>query len=365
MIVASHGIIGSSIVQFDPNAFLFSVKTDNTGVSTSTQFRMPLTTSTGLNFDVDWGDGTVENITDHTLAIHTYPSAGTYTISVTGNILGWQFNNSGDALKILNIFQWKALNISVNGGFYGCNNLTCSAIDAPVITSTSLASYFESCTNFNGAIGNWDVSLVTNMQFMFRTSSVFNQNIGAWDVSNVTNFESMFSNATAFNNGGLDDIDDWIFSSTSDISMVNMFGGTLSSLTCKFNRYIGSWNTGRVVNMNSMFFRNTLFNQDIGAWDVSNVTNMGSMFRESISFNQDISDWDISNVTSFFNFMLNVTLSTTNYDLLLVEWESEIPKSGVNINFGGSKYTLGSAAQTARASLIATYGWTITDGGPA
>jgi hypothetical protein len=87
------------------------------------------------------------------------------------------------------------------------------------------------------------------------------------------------------------------------------------------------------------------------------------MFR-SCSFNQNISNWDINQITDFANFMiLSNGFSTANYDALLVGWESQAPLTGKSINFGNSKYTLASAAATARASLISTYGWTITDGG--
>ena len=37
--------------------------------------------------------------------------------------------------------------------------------------------------------------------------------------------------------------------------------------------------------------------------------------------------------------------------------------NGLTPNFGGSQYTLGGAAESARNTLINTYGWTITDGG--
>jgi surface protein len=194
--------------------FEFSVKTDNAGVSASNEFRMPLTTSTGLNFDVDWGDGTpIETITNHTLAIHTYASAGTYTISTVGNVQSWRFNNGGDKLKMLNVSQWAGLNISVGEGFYGCINLTATATDAPLITSTSLANYFNVCVNFNGEIGNWDVSNVAILNRMLASCSVFNQDIGSWDVSNVTDMQVMFIYATAFNQ----DIGGW------DVSNVTNF----------------------------------------------------------------------------------------------------------------------------------------------
>jgi len=93
---------------------------------------------------------------------------------------------------------------------------------------------------------------------------------------------------------------------------------------------------------------------------------MNSMFYNADAFDQDISNWDINQVSNFSNFMLSATgLSTTNYDLLLVGWEAQAPTSGININFGGSTYTAGSAAATARQSLIDNYSWTITDGGTA
>ena len=70
--------------------FEFTVKTDNAGVSTSTQFQLPLVSSLPLNAVVDWGDGNTDTITTFNQAetLHTYTSAGTYTISITGDLSG-------------------------------------------------------------------------------------------------------------------------------------------------------------------------------------------------------------------------------------------------------------------------------------
>ena len=107
-----------------------------------------------------------------------------------------------------------------------------------------------------------------------------------------------------------------------------------------------------------------IFNGAIGNWDISSVTILSSMLQNCDNFDQDISNWDINQITNMSNFLYLATgLSTSNYNALLIGWESQVPQSGLNVNFGGSKYTLLSAAATARASLIATYGWTITDGG--
>jgi surface protein len=221
MILSTHGIVGSSIVQFVPT-FEFSVKTDNAGVSTSTQFRMPLTTSTGLNFNVDWGDGSaIETITNHTLAIHTYATSGTYTISVTGAILGWRFNEGGDRRKMLNVSQWAGLNISTDRGFSGCTNMTCTATDAPLITATGLSEYFKGCSNFNGQIGNWDVSNIAFLFNMFNGATSFNQPLNNWDTANVVNMVELFNGATAFNQ----DIGGW------NVSNVANFTGFMAGKT--------------------------------------------------------------------------------------------------------------------------------------
>ena len=60
-----------------------------------------------------------------------------------------------------------------------------------------------------------------------------------------------------------------------------------------------------------------------------------------------------------------VVLSTANYDALLIGWATistnETPlKPNVPFSGGNSKYCNGASA---RASIISTYGWTITDAG--
>jgi surface protein len=269
--------------------FQFTVDTTIAGSSGVGNFALPLTTSTGLDAEVDWGDGSSDNITDHTApeVTHTYSSAGTYTIKITGDLLGWQFNNGGDKLKMGDVEKWGALNISVGSGFYGCTNMTCSATDAPTITSRSLGLYFVSCTNFNGAIGNWNVSSVTDMSVMFLSASSFNQDIGSWNTSSVTNMSNMFNGASVFNQN----IGSWNTSSVTNMN--SMFDGVLS-----FNQDIGNWDVSSVTRMTSMFKSASSFNQNIGSWDTSSVTRMDNLFNGASSFNQDIGNWDTSSVTN-------------------------------------------------------------------
>jgi len=335
--------------------------------------------------------------------------------------------SSRDKLKILDISQWGFSweFSSCAGSFFGCANLditatdkvyfvgSCSTMfynctsltnvgDADTSQVTSMPDMFRGASSFNQDIGSWDTSSVTNMANLFLSAHAFNQDIGSWDVSNVTTMSYMFYSADAFNQ----DIGSWNTSSVTN--MGNMF-----EFASSFNQDIGSWNTSSVSNMSFMFNGASSFNQDIGSWDTSSVLTIGGMFREAIAFNQDISGWDTSSVTNMsgtfksaasFNQPLNswdtssvtitsgmfqsatsfdqplnswdvstitnmnnmfydITLSTANYDALLIGWEAQNVQNNVSFNGGLSKYTLGSAAAAARQRLIDDHNWSITDGG--
>ena len=99
--------------------------------------------------------------------------------------------------------------------------------------------------------------------------------------------------------------------------------------------------------------------------DLSGVTGMVATFRNSTNLSRiDFSLWDISSITSFGNFMLNIqALDTDIYDATLISWAAQTPQMNQSPNFGGSKYTLGGAAEAARTTLATTYNWNISDGG--
>lgn len=68
----------------------------------------------------------------------------------------------------------------------------------------------------------------------------------------------------------------------------------------------------------------------------------------------------VTNMTNMFN---GVTLSTNNYDAILIGWEAQSEQPNVTFSAGNSQYSAG-AATTARTALESN-GWTITDGGQA
>lgn len=216
----------------------------------------------------------------------------------------------------------------------------------------NMTSMFYGASAFNQDISNWDVSLVINMNSMFYGATVFNQELNNWDVSSVIDMNSMFAATAAFDQN----INAWDVSSVIDMGA--MFYGSTA-----FNHDISSWDVSSVFNMNAMFFRAATFDQNLSSWDVSSVIFMQAMFSEAGFFDQDISSWDISSVTVMVDMFRDVTLSTNNYDALLLGWSAQGLQNNVNFNGGNSTYS--SSSQSARDVLTESFNWTVTDGGVA
>lgn len=296
-------------------AFIFTAVT--TGVGDT--FTLPLESSGTYNFNVDWGDTSSDIITvwNQAETTHTYASAGTYVVTITGTITGWRFAYGGSRSKFYEVREWGPLRLGNNTLYFaGCNNLTVIAIDNLDLTGTTTLEYaFWACTSLTTvpSMNTWDVSNVTDMDHMFDYTPLFNQDIGNWDVSNVTTMHGMFYSADSFNQ----DLNSWNVSSVIDMNAMfyraTAFNGNITSWdvssvtgmqsmfadTPVFNQNIGSWNVSSVTDMQGIFENAIIFNQDIGSWVVSSVVHMGSMFYGAIVFNQDIGSWNVSSVLDF------------------------------------------------------------------
>tara|TARA_R100001377_G_C3185415_1_gene108341 strand:- start:553 stop:1530 length:978 start_codon:yes stop_codon:yes gene_type:complete len=287
--------------------FVISVKTDNVGTSNDDQFTLPWIG----NYDVDWGDGNTDTGQTDTTT-HTYTTAGTYDVSVTPtNNCRISFNNGGDKLKLLEIKNWGVgtwSSVGLASAFNGCSVMDVTGTDTPdlsVITNGS--NMFKSCVALvgNSSFANWDVSNIQRPEGMFRAARLFNQNISTWDTSSFTRTDNMFFDAD-------------------------------------------------------------IFNQQIQSWNMSSVTNLQNMFRRNdFAFDQSLANWDITSVTTATNFLDTSGISNANYDATLISWAAQSITNAVSIDFGNSQFTSGGASETARNTLINTFGWTIVDGGAA
>ena len=255
-----------------------------TTTGSSESITLPLESGGTYNFSVDWGDGSSDDtITTYnqTEVTHTYSTANTYTVTITGTIDGFRFANGGDKTKISNISQWGSLTLGNNGSYFqGASNLTITATDTLDLSNTyDMTSGFEACSALT-------------------------------EIPNITD-----------------------------------------------------WSTSHITNMHQMFVSSANFNQDLGSLDVSGVTSMTRMFQGAYGFDQDISDWNIANVTDFTQFLKNVTMSTTNYDAILIAWESKVNSSVGQLHMGNSKYTSPSTSADARTAINSIISGSILDGG--
>ena len=129
-------------------------------------------------------------------------------------------------------------------------------------------------------------------------------------------------------------------------------------------RGIGNFDVSSVTSLLFGFYSALNFNEDLSNWDVSNVTNFGYCF-ERTSIDQSFAAWNMTSATSVVRMFRSTTLSTANYDATLIGWAAQSLNSNLSIDFGNATYTAGGAAESARNTLINTFGWTIVDGGAA
>jgi len=260
--------------------------------------------------------------------------------SFNQDIGSWTIKNDGTA-------------VNMSSMFYGATSFNQDISSWNVSSVFTMSYMFLGATSFNQDIGNWDVSSVTGMSNMFRDATSFNQDVGLWNVASVTTMAFTFNGASSFNQ----DIGSW------DVSSVTSMQETFRNAT-SFNQDISGWNVSIVTVMANMFNGASSFNQDIGSWNVSSANNMINMFQDADGMSAAnlgaVKDWTITALTNGTNFQSDCTnsMSTTDYDALLIAWAGQTHNNNVTIHF--NQAVRSSASDTAFNQLIAD-GWTITD----
>jgi hypothetical protein len=359
--------------------FVFTVDTTQAGSAADT-IVLPLLSGGTYSGTIDWGDTSTSSLS-YANRSHTYAAGGTYTITISGDKLsGWQFANAGDKAKMTDISNWGLFEFTEIRTFQGCSNMDITATDVPTISTTDFSTNFFGCNGITTTQdwSGWDMTGVTTYTNCFASNTAFNGDLSNWVTASTTGVSKMFNNATAFNGTGLntwvtDNITVWTefargaTSFNSDVSgwVVN---GAMTSAFLGCSSFVGNgcstWDVSGMTSASGLFSQCVLFSDNISGWNTSSCTNMTSMLRNCDAFNRNISTWDINQVSAFANFMTDATgLETALYDALLIAWDAQgaMSYSGT-VNFGGSKYTAGGAAEAAHISLEAKWG-TIIDGG--
>lgn len=331
--------------------------TEWTTTAPSESIELPYTGTGTYTGTIYWGDGST-SVNSVANRFHIYATAGTYTVIITGDCIGWDTNSVSGSTYWTSVVNWGQLQLGADNlgyNFAFCPNLDLSSVQGTLDLTgvTVLDGLFYDCTSLTtiNNINSWDTSAITSMNSMFGNCNSFNQSL-SFNTSAVTNMGNMFNGCTVFNSGLTFD--------TSAVDRIDfMFNGATA-----FNQNIGSWNTSTITNMAGMFFQCTSFNQNIGSWNTGAVTDMGEMFLEATAFNQNIGTWNVANVTNFSGFMegkTDATFSTTNLNAIYNGWSTQSVQPSLTIDFGTAKYT--SAATAGRLVLTGTKLWTITDGG--
>ena len=196
-------------ISFVPTPPVLYTFLEYTTVANTSSFQLRATNASN-NYEVDWGDGTVQNYTTKEPA-HTYATAGTYTIKITpatGTVYNPFFVHNPTETYIAEINGTGGTSLtSLQHAFYGAANLTSISADIDTVNVVNWHLAFASCSSLT-TFPALDTSCGTNFT---RT----------WEMcTSLTAMPSLdFSSATEFNGA-------WQYSSSFANFPANMFDNT-------------------------------------------------------------------------------------------------------------------------------------------
>ncbi len=192
--VASISTAAAATVQ----PFIMVIKTDNPGASASNQFALGMSGFDTFNCTVDWGDGTSDIIIAPPGPVHTYALAGTYSVSISENVVGGFGHMQayhGDPQKILAIAQWGTGTwTSFATTFWGCSNMTITATDQATAKTGAVQDFSFAWTNCSSMVSFPVINTASGTNFSYAWSSC--SGLTSFPVLN-TSAGTNFSNAWA------------------------------------------------------------------------------------------------------------------------------------------------------------------------
>lgn len=298
-------------------------------LSAAASVTIPFTVGGTFNGTVNFGDGTINSFTAWNSAglTRAYASGGTKTIIIEGVFPRFQVASGAmttqfSKLKQFGTNRFQALN------FAGCLTADFSSVtDTPSFVATAtLFRLFSTCSQslVVNRLSEWDTSEVVNMSESFYNIKLVDIPVQLWNVSKVNTFSNMFYTCNNF----VADITGWTFLNGANLSRM-LFQ------CAKFNQNISVWNVSQIANFERTLYRCNLFNHSLAAWDIRNATNMSAMLETTL-------------------------MSQANWNATLIAWNALVnPPAGIAIT---CKAVANGAGLVAKNNLVATWGWTITEG---
>jgi hypothetical protein len=300
---------------------------------------------------VNFGDGTVNTFSAFNSAglTHVYVNGGVYLVTITGTFPKFAVANGAFKTYLSDIKQFGS-NRFAKVNFYGCLLLIdVTSSDAPsLLAACDLTELMRDCSNmltFNN-LDYWDVTEVTNFTNSYRNCSC-SLEVASWNTGNVTIMSGMFNGFS-----GSADVTAW------DVSAVVSMLAAFANMTGTLN--ITNWVTGVIASAANFAEACTTDIGDVSGINVTNCTSFFRAFRNATGFNSSLATWDIRNATTMIAMLQNSGISTANWNASLIAWDGLVnPPLNINIT---SKAVATGAGITAKNNLIATWGWTITEG---
>ena len=331
-----------------------------------------------------------------------------------------------DLEEIIGIEDWRMrediTNVNCNVMFRDCRELSLDVSDWTVGGVANMTGMFRSCYKLGtldlgswdmsnvtsisqmffstldlttaGNINNWDVSNVTQMSFLFFNADRLVADTSSWDTSSVVGWSSIMYGLNVQNAAEQTGYNNWDLSASTGASTTNMFGFGALGDAFLTEGFPSDWDIGNSTSLSGCFRRadfgetnitcnittsNLLNNcytafMEIGNYsadsitftsnfDVSGVIDASYMFANNGTFSVSFptsTDW--GSVTNFQNFLASTTLSSAEYNALLIDIEASNQNN--NVLFDAPLCVATGAGITARTALINDHSWTINDSTP-
>lgn len=333
--------------------------------------------STGtVDYEVEWGDGTVERSTSNTLA-HTY-AAGDYVLKIrTSQEYRPYFNNSTDEDQITSIELVSDLDVGTDllNAWYGANNITDFDAASGVTSSVNnFQSTWYNCTSL-ASFPSIDTSSGTKFYLTWTNCSSLT-NFPQLDTSSGNDFRNTWQGCTGLTSFPLLDT-----SSGTKFTNTWLGCGGLTSFpqinTSSGTNFVGTWQScGGLTSFPPIDTSSgTNFSY---AWQSCTSLTSFPLINTSNATRFDYAWFNCSSLTSFpanmfdttgtlvasafSNTFTNCALTAQSIENILVSLDTN-GQSGVTLGINGGtnagQSTWTAAATTAYNNLISK-GWTIT-----